>query len=66
MKIRYMLESPGLIEATMKITMTVKEWEELRDQLTEKWPSSRLSSAITSVLSDARKTIYPPEKEPLV
>lgn len=65
MKARYMIESPQEIEATMKITMTVKEWEDLRDQLENKWPSSRLSSAITSVLMDARRVVYATERDAL-
>ena len=63
MKARFMIESPQAIEATIKITMTVAEWEKLRDQLAKKWPSSRLSSAITCLLCDARRVIYAPEKE---
>lgn len=63
MKARYMLERPETIDATLKITMTVKEWEELRDQLNYAHPSWRLSSIITNLLADARRTIYPPEKE---
>jgi hypothetical protein len=63
MKARYMLESPETAEATMKITMTVKEWEDFRDQLQNKWPSSRLSSAVTSMLSEARRVVYAPEKD---
>lgn len=58
MKARFMIEAPDEIEATMKITMSVKEWTELRDQLQSKWPSSRLQSAITDVLSQARKVYY--------
>lgn len=65
MKVRFMLESPGEVEATMKITMPVNEWENLRDQLSEKWPSSRLSVAITNLLIDARRVIYAPEKDGL-
>jgi hypothetical protein len=53
-----MIESPGKIEATLKIRMQVSEWEELRDQLTQRWPSSRLSEAITNLLSQARKVFY--------
>lgn len=63
MKARFMLESPETMEATMKITMTVKEWEDFRDQLDNKWPSSRFSSAITSMLADARRVVYAPEKD---
>lgn len=62
---RYMIENPKKIEATMKITMKVKEWELLRDQLQNKWPSSPLTSVITQLLIDARKVIYGPEKDAL-
>lgn len=65
MKARFMIEHPEEIEATMKITMTVKEWGELRDQLAQKWPSSRLFSAITNVLSEARKVYYAPDQDAL-
>jgi len=65
MKARFMIESPDEMVATMKITMTVKEWGELRDQLESKWPSSRLSCAITSVLIEARKVYYAPDIDPL-
>jgi len=61
MRARFLMEAPDEIEATMKITMKLKEWTELRDQLQEVWPSSRLSSAITSVIADARKIFYPLE-----
>lgn len=65
MKARFMIENPDAIEATMKITMTVKEWTELRDQLGGRWPSSRLNSAITHVIIEARKTYYAPELDAL-
>lgn len=58
MKARFMMESPDEIEATMKITMSVKEWTDLRDQLQQKWPSSRLQGAITDLLAQARKVYY--------
>lgn len=31
---------------------------QLRDQLSEKWPSSRLSGYITEILADSRKVYY--------
>jgi hypothetical protein len=65
MKARFMIEEPDKIEATMKITMTVKEWTELREQLSRNWPSCRLSAAITSVLIEARKVYYAPETDAL-
>ncbi len=58
MRARFLIENPDDITCTMKLTMTVKEWTELRDQLTEQWPSWDLSRAITSVISQARKIYY--------
>jgi|GEM_PF-5859864 len=63
MKARFMIEEPREIECTMKITMSMKEWENLRDQLDSKWPSSRLQSAIKQVLSEARKVYYATDKD---
>ncbi len=63
MNARFMIENPDSIEATMKLTMTIKNWTELRDQLAIKWPSSDLSYAITDLLSQARKVFYVKEKE---
>ena len=65
MRARFMIEAPDEIQATMKITMSVKDWCELRDQLAQKWPSSRLSAAINSVLAEARKVYYAPEVDAL-
>lgn len=65
MRARFMLEQPDDMQATMKITMSVKEWCELRDQLENKWPSSRLSQAITSVVIQARRVYYAPEGDAL-
>lgn len=65
MKARFMIEAPDDIQATMKITMSVKEWIELREQLQQKWPSSRLSQAITHVTAEARKVYYAPETDAL-
>lgn len=63
MKVLFVIESPDLIEATMKITMTVKEWTELRDQLQNSWPSWKLSAAITKVLTEARRVYYANDKD---
>jgi hypothetical protein len=65
MKARFMIEAPDEIEATVKITMSVKEWTALRDQLENKWPSSRLGSAITQVISEARKVYYAQDQDAL-
>ncbi len=64
MKARYMVERPDEIEMTAKLTMTMKEWDELRDQLSSKWPSGRLSSVITEMIIDARKVFYATTPDP--
>ena len=58
MKSRFMVEKPDDIEMTMKITMSIKDWTDLRDQLEQKYPSWRLSGMITNLLSQARKVFY--------
>lgn len=61
MKARFMVENPDEIEATLKVTMTVKKWTELRDQLSNAYPSWQLSAAITDVITAARRVYYAKE-----
>lgn len=63
MKTRLVIENPDQIEATIKITMTLKEWAEMRDQLSGKHPSWQLSAAINDVLSQGRRVFYATEPE---
>jgi len=58
MKTRFLFENPDEVQCTLKITMSMKEWCDLRDQLATKWPSARLSSHITDILSKARAVYY--------
>ncbi len=58
MKSRFMIENPASIEATLKVTMTIKQWTELRDQLTSAWPSWKFGQAINELLSAALKVYY--------
>ena len=58
MEARFMIENPDKVEATMKITMSIKDWTELRDQLAKAYPSWKLSSMITNLLGQARKVFY--------
>lgn len=59
---RFNVENPNSVVFTLKITATAKEWEELRDQLAQKYPSWRLSEMITNLLAQARKTFYEEQK----
>lgn len=65
MRATFKIDSPDSLTATVKMTMTVKEWRELEQQLPTQWPSSRLSSAILSLLRDADKTFYADERDAL-
>lgn len=58
MKARFMIENPDEIVATMKITMSVKDWVSLRDQLQNAYPSWMLSRAITDLVTEARKVFH--------
>ncbi|GAG22865.1 unnamed protein product [marine sediment metagenome] len=55
------IQKPGEVIATVTISMKVKEWEELKEQLEQKWPSSDLSSLITDLVWQAKKTFYKSE-----
>ena len=60
-KARMMVERPDEIEMTLKLTMSMKEWDELREQLKLSHPSSELVRAINVMLSNARKVYFAPE-----
>lgn len=55
---RFLAEQPEKIVFTLKLTASAEEWEQLRDQLSEKWPSATLGYMITNLLAQARKTFY--------
>lgn len=63
MQARFMMEQPAKIQATMKLTASLEEWEALRDQLENKWPSSDLTYRINDLLAQARKVFYSSPKE---
>lgn len=58
MSARMMVEKPEELEMTLKLTMPMKDWESLRDQLTRAYPSWKLSGAITEMLARARKIYF--------
>jgi hypothetical protein len=63
MRGRFVLERPDDLEATIKITATVKEWVQLQEQLANSWPSFRLSEIIADVITQARKVFYAAEED---
>lgn len=58
---RMMVEDPDRVQVTIKITMSIKEWTDLRDQLSKEWPSSNLSYQITDVVGKMRRVVYAEE-----
>ncbi len=61
MKTRFMIENPSAIEATVEITMPIREWIDFRDQLSKDYPSWRLSVAITDLIAQAEKVFFTQE-----
>lgn len=61
MNIRMKCEKPGDIDYTLTITMKASEWEQFREQLDRRWPSSRFTDAINDLLGQARKIYWPAE-----
>lgn len=57
------IEEPDKVEVTLTMTMSVKNWCELRDQLQAKWPSADLSGHITDMLAQVRKIVYPADAD---
>ena len=50
---RFFVKEPMNVEMCLTITMKLKDWKELKDQLQECWPSWSLSSLITSMVNKA-------------
>jgi hypothetical protein len=65
MKAKMRFENPDVIEATLSITMSVKEWKLISNQLSQDWPSDRINQAIYHVIREAGKAIDVPEKNVL-
>jgi len=63
MKATFQVSDPDDIECSVKITMPLRKWRQLRDQLNSKWPSWELSSAISSMLRNVEGVYYAEEVE---
>lgn len=55
MKATFKIERPKDVEVTMSITLRLKDWMELRDQLQNVYPSWSLSSTIDTLVIKATK-----------
>jgi len=57
MNAKFKLVDYERMSATLEITMTISEWEELNEQLPDKWPSWKLGSIISSSISKLTRQI---------
>lgn len=55
MKTKFSFPAPGTIEATLEITMTIKEWEELSSQLNKAYPGWNLTPTIRTMVERTTK-----------
>ncbi len=63
MRANFNIEEPDKLEATIHITMPLSQWKELSAQLTNSYPSWKLSSVITSLVYQAQKTFVETDAE---
>ena len=57
MKARFEVTAPQEMEFTMTITMTLKEWEQLRKQCHNEYPGFELATHISQMVVLAHKTL---------
>lgn len=58
MSARIMIDNPAEVVVTLKLTASIKELEELRDQLVSKYPSWKFSQILTDAITKARTVVY--------
>lgn len=57
--IKARINEPEDVEATLTISMTLKEWIELAEQLSDAHPSWKLTSAINDVVYKVKGVFVP-------
>ena len=63
MKTEFKVTNPDEVVLELTIKMTMKEWSDLKKQLSdEKYPSFRLIESINEMYWQAHKHFYPEEK----
>jgi len=62
MKTHMKATDPNKMEFTLEITMTLKDWRELDDQLSTAYPSWELASRITDMVQQATQHFTPEER----
>lgn len=62
MRSTFKLDNPDDMQATMTLTMSVKEWRQLRKQLSDSWPSWDFSRQIGDLIGAAEAHFYAKEE----
>jgi hypothetical protein len=67
---RFRAENPEKHEYSLTMTMTLKDWLELREQLVKdspygRWPASLFVREITDMIAQAQKIYWPALPKPL-
>jgi hypothetical protein len=56
MNIRGKMVKPEETEFALTITMKMKDWEDLRESIPDKWPFWKISSAISDMIIKVKTT----------
>jgi hypothetical protein len=62
MKTVMRIEKPGLVEVSLTITMPLTDWQRLREQLSNDYPSWGLAQEIGDVVSQLERKVFKLEK----
>ena len=58
MKGTFKLENPGDAQATMTITMTIREWSDLVDVVPVSWPLCQFRNLINQLIRKSTESFY--------
>ena len=63
MKIVFGMDNPGKMDCTLRITMSLADWQSLGKQLPGEYPSWKIASAITDLVIKAGESFYAKEEK---
>jgi hypothetical protein len=52
----FSLTKPNIAEATLTVTMTVGEWKQVREQISDKWPGWTFAALIGNLIRHAEQS----------
>lgn len=58
MRAVFEIRNPDAVEASVTVTMTIKQWRELRGQMGNAWPSWDFARVIGDVIRKAEQQFY--------